>query len=221
VKSINSTGSKGILVDVLYCGNKLYSDDTWKATSSSVVKWWKATSFNDSLWEDATDLGAYGVAPWEMRVLDFPEETEAHWIWASSGEVTYVRKTFTLIEEDCDEDWSCDEWTECTNETQSRVCDDLNRCGDISSRPSQEQICLEEIVVNSWSCEISTMQVIVNTCSREEIQYQYDASTIVKNTVNNLSPDTSYDITIENVTKKTTRTVTMKSNNSGTLEFEP
>ncbi|MFH1587529.1 MAG: hypothetical protein ABID38_06765 [Candidatus Diapherotrites archaeon] len=221
VKAINSTGSKGILVDAIYCGNKVYSDDTWKATSSSVVNWWAATSYNDSSWGYATDFGAYGVKPWEMLVIGFPEETEAHWIWASSGEVAYFRKTFTLIDEECDEEWSCTEWTECINETQNRECTDSNKCGEISSRPSQEQICLEAIEIDSFGCEISSSQVIMNTCSREELQYQYGSAASVRNIVKNLIPDIRYDITIENITKKTTSTVSMRSNSSGILEFSP
>lgn len=45
------------------------------------------------------------------------------------------------ISEVCTEDWQCDKWSECENEEQTRVCEDLNECGTESNKPAELQAC--------------------------------------------------------------------------------
>jgi hypothetical protein len=41
----------------------------------------------------------------------------------------------------CKEDWVCDNWTDCNNDVQTRVCLDKNSCGTIKDRPELVQKC--------------------------------------------------------------------------------
>ncbi|MEK6861274.1 MAG: S8 family serine peptidase [Nanoarchaeota archaeon] len=51
----------------------------------------------------------------------------------------------TIIEEPiiCTPEWSCDEWSECTDNIQTRNCIDLNNCGTFENKPSEERFCEE------------------------------------------------------------------------------
>jgi hypothetical protein len=59
------------------------SDSSWKVHpyDSALLSGWNQPAFDDSSWENALDLGAYGVAPWYKNVAGFPQPTGAHWIW--------------------------------------------------------------------------------------------------------------------------------------------
>lgn len=41
----------------------------------------------------------------------------------------------------CTENWSCGDWSECANSSQTRTCTDLNHCGTIISKPLITQGC--------------------------------------------------------------------------------
>ncbi|MFH1473806.1 MAG: PGF-pre-PGF domain-containing protein [Candidatus Aenigmatarchaeota archaeon] len=41
----------------------------------------------------------------------------------------------------CSESWSCTEWSECSNTTQTRTCTDSNSCGTTASKPTETQEC--------------------------------------------------------------------------------
>ena len=43
--------------------------------------------------------------------------------------------------EECEEDWSCDEWSECMDGRQIRSCSDLNKCNTTKNKPTEEQSC--------------------------------------------------------------------------------
>jgi hypothetical protein len=43
----------------------------------------------------------------------------------------------------CTENWSCTEWSECTNENQIRTCTDQNYCGRTIEKPIETQECKE------------------------------------------------------------------------------
>lgn len=42
---------------------------------------------------------------------------------------------------ECTEDWSCTDWSECVEGTQTRICTDLNDCGTTISKPTESQSC--------------------------------------------------------------------------------
>lgn len=47
----------------------LFSGKTWKCTNQEPGKSWQETGFNDTGWEMAMELGAFGSAPWSESVL--------------------------------------------------------------------------------------------------------------------------------------------------------
>ena len=53
------------------------------------------------------------------------------------------RRTITKIENlTCVSNWSCDSWSFCSkNFTQSRICNDLNNCGNKTAKPLETRIC--------------------------------------------------------------------------------
>ncbi len=53
--------------------------------STSFVTGWNSQTFDDSNWARATEIGDYGVAPWQMRVAGVPDSTPAAWIWSSDN----------------------------------------------------------------------------------------------------------------------------------------
>ncbi len=46
-------------------------------------------------------------------------------------------------EEPCIENWTCTDWSSCTNSTQTRICTDQNSCGTEINKPSESQNCTE------------------------------------------------------------------------------
>jgi len=51
--------------------------------------------------------------------------------------------------ETCTEDWSCDSWTECSDESQTRTCNDENTCDTEIDKPEESQSCVVEVEDNS------------------------------------------------------------------------
>ncbi len=45
------------------------------------------------------------------------------------------------ISEECIEDWSCTNWSSCTNNQQTRTCTDSNLCGTTENKPVESQSC--------------------------------------------------------------------------------
>jgi len=41
----------------------------------------------------------------------------------------------------CVEDWACDEWSECVGNDMRRICNDLNECGTVRTKPETYQNC--------------------------------------------------------------------------------
>jgi hypothetical protein len=61
------------------------------------------------------------------------------------------------VDEQCDEDWACSDWSDCVNNRFTRVCTDLNDCGTQNNRPSGSMACSNEPnepndCVESWQC---------------------------------------------------------------------
>src|SRR3989344_111837 len=67
----------------------------------------------------------------------------------------------------CTENWNCDPWSTCTNDTQTRVCADANSCGTTTNRPALSQSCTVSCTEN-WSCtdwSICTNSSQTRTCT--------------------------------------------------------
>ncbi|MEM5829570.1 MAG: S8 family serine peptidase [Candidatus Aenigmatarchaeota archaeon] len=63
-----------------------------------------------------------------------------------------------IVLEECKENWSCTEWSECVNGTQIRICTDLNKCGTTKNKPIEKQTCEvkppeKKVVCGNGVCE--------------------------------------------------------------------
>jgi hypothetical protein len=64
----------------------------------------------------------------------------------------------------CSEEWSCTNWSVCSDSRHSRVCTDANECGTTNDRPllsescQSSPVCLEEWSCTTWSdCQADNM----------------------------------------------------------------
>lgn len=101
-----ATGRGGALFDVILDdGTYIPSDETWKADAGAPLAerddGWEKVDFDDSEWENATELDQFGSGIWGFgadtmrQTLNNPDST-AYWVWAgpNDGEDdVYFRKT--------------------------------------------------------------------------------------------------------------------------------
>jgi len=62
----------------------------------------------------------------------------------------------------CEEDWSCSEWSSCTNSIQTRTCSDINECGTESNKPGEQQACEVVFQTNAMSGDYSETGVWID-----------------------------------------------------------
>ncbi len=55
------------------------------------------------------------------------------------------------IEETCEPDWNCTDWSECEDGTKTRTCEDENDCDNETDKPSEEKNCTVECTPD-WNC---------------------------------------------------------------------
>ncbi len=63
------------------------------------------------------------------------------------GECTYCDPGCPA--EDCNESWSCTDWDDCSEDTQTRTCTDANDCGTTENKPAESQGCSTDHVIFS------------------------------------------------------------------------
>ncbi len=63
------------------------------------------------------------------------------------GECTYCDPG--CPEEECNESWSCTDWSSCSGGTQTRTCTDSNSCGTTEDKPVESQSCSTDHVIFS------------------------------------------------------------------------
>ncbi len=100
-----ATGRGGALFDVILDDGKyIPSDETWKADAGPPLAerndGWETLDFDDSGWENATQLDQFGSGIWAggagtmRQTLNNPDST-AYWVWAGPNDVeddVYFRK---------------------------------------------------------------------------------------------------------------------------------
>jgi hypothetical protein len=73
----------------------------------------------------------------------------------SSGSVAPNRTPVNATVQQCQENWSCIDWSVCLNDVQTRTCTDKNKCGTTNSKPSLIRTC---VVSNETVPESTTNQ---------------------------------------------------------------
>ncbi|MFH1587633.1 MAG: hypothetical protein ABID38_07285, partial [Candidatus Diapherotrites archaeon] len=65
----------------------------------------------------------------------------------------------------CEENWSCDSWSSCSNETQTRNCTDANDCGTEIEKPPETQGCTVDtglLFESNWNTETGYSDEAIN-----------------------------------------------------------
>ena len=82
----NRSNATGLIAEVTVDGAiVLETDENW-IYSNSLISGWTSIQFDDNNWSGITDLGTYGISPWNKNVIGFPENSSAHWIWGNEIE---------------------------------------------------------------------------------------------------------------------------------------
>lgn len=79
-------------------GGSAVSDSHWKASTVEQAGW-TGLGFDDSGWANASTYGAYGVSPWRTKIVGFPKDTGAQWIWSANNDAdntVYLRYRLML-----------------------------------------------------------------------------------------------------------------------------
>lgn len=64
-----------------------------------------------------------------------------------------------IAQNTCTPNWTCGEWTTCSNSSQTRTCSDTNNCGKSDGKPSENQSCYSPLEA-SCSSQIVNNKVI-------------------------------------------------------------
>ncbi|MFH1587628.1 MAG: hypothetical protein ABID38_07260 [Candidatus Diapherotrites archaeon] len=94
---------------------------------------------------------------------------------------------------------------------------DISSSGTLYLNALAVEKVIEQINVDASACISPTASI--NICTEEELQYEYDSESDLQNVVTGLTPDVDYAVSIENITQSTSNTLTIATDNSGTLEF--
>jgi len=84
IKGTNSSGAAGLLAELSWASDTAVTDTAWKVSASAGVGW-ETVGFDDSAWSIATSYGFYGASPWLQRVVGFPIDSPAQWIWTEDN----------------------------------------------------------------------------------------------------------------------------------------
>ncbi|HET6852468.1 MAG TPA: hypothetical protein VFH46_09085, partial [Pyrinomonadaceae bacterium] len=96
IRAVDAGGLAGLLADLRVNGQRTGSNTSWKVSKTAPANW-TDPNFDDSTWANATDYGAYGVAPWFTNVTNMPLDTPGRWIWSSNNDLddlVFLRVTF-------------------------------------------------------------------------------------------------------------------------------
>ncbi len=112
----------------------------WDSNNSEIYK--NSTNINGTSNETSWDYAfvSDGDYIWNCFVNDSSGNSD----WASNRTITINTSPI------CTPNWSCTEWSECINNSQTRICTDLNSCNDLSDKPSETQSCIP--CVPNWDC---------------------------------------------------------------------
>lgn len=108
--------------------------------------------------------GSYSVKAWKEGYL-------------SDEKTVNIDKTETIIdlyltESQCNENWTCTEWSECEESIQYRTCTDENECGTQESKPSEKKECESECetLIDCLNC--SNGESVIAECREGNCHYE-------------------------------------------------
>ncbi|MEK6829333.1 MAG: hypothetical protein AABY15_04335, partial [Nanoarchaeota archaeon] len=115
---------------------KLYIDSSLKTTITSITL--------DAITGITGSVDSEGLHTWNVNCTD------------SGGNIGNSSfRTITVNKQGgtggCSESWICGNWTECFDNEQTRVCEDLNNCATIINKPDEKQAC--SLIINETECD--------------------------------------------------------------------
>ena len=116
---------------------------TWIQATSS----YKAA--NDSWYTECIVLDENGGTGKLLFETDFFLNKTVISISTHFGQNVTCPTNYTFVSS-CAENWSCGNWSACTNDTKTRTCTDLNSCGTIINKPNTTQSCQQ--CSPNWNC---------------------------------------------------------------------
>jgi hypothetical protein len=93
VKATDAGGVAGLLASLNWGASSAITNTLWRVSPTAPAGW-ELPGFDDSAWLPATSFGPYGVSPWLLRVVGFPTNSAAEWIWTVDNynqDVAYFR----------------------------------------------------------------------------------------------------------------------------------
>lgn len=78
---------------------------------------------------------------------------------------------YKLTEKICVENWVCTNWGNCTIQSQTRLCNDLNKCGTIKNKPAEINSCITKNC--SEKMDIDCFIDFAGSCKLSNITYQF------------------------------------------------
>ncbi|MBI4116470.1 hypothetical protein HY449_01870 [Candidatus Pacearchaeota archaeon] len=101
------------------------------------------TASNQSSWDYT--FNSNGEYKWNC----FANDTAGNSAWASNR--TIKIDALSLSAQACASNWTCANWSVCSNGTQTRTCTDANSCGNVTGKPAETQTCTPPCA-SSWKC---------------------------------------------------------------------
>lgn len=83
IKATNRGVNPGLIASVT--GNRLFTDHTWKFTTSTPSKDWAAVSYDAKTWKNARVLARHGREPRNVKIEHISDS--AYWIWSDDEPV--------------------------------------------------------------------------------------------------------------------------------------
>ncbi len=100
---------------------------------------------NQSSWDYS--FNSNGEYKWNC----FANDTAGNSAWASNRTIKIDAISLSTQQQACISNWTCANWSVCSNGTQTRTCADANNCGNVTGKPTETQTCVP-LCSPSWKC---------------------------------------------------------------------
>ncbi|MEM7827049.1 MAG: putative metal-binding motif-containing protein [Candidatus Aenigmatarchaeota archaeon] len=136
------TGPEGTLnKGICKAGSKICLNGVWGACLDQVLPQTETCNGKDDDCDGNTDegvCGGGGGGGGGISILP-PQQNQSQ-----TNQTENITERKEEIPKTCEENWVCSDWSECLEGTQTRLCEDLNKCGTTKYKPPEYQVCEEE-----------------------------------------------------------------------------
>jgi hypothetical protein len=94
------------------------------------------------VWANLSRFSVYGIGGYASPQAPSSVSTEPYTGGGFFNLGKIVQKLSPQGEELCAENWQCSEWNSCMNQTQTRICTDLNNCNTMINKPGENKRCM-------------------------------------------------------------------------------